>query len=346
MNFKQLVSQIEETHGALQRRAVAVVDVALVMRNWLIGRHIVEYEQKGADRAAYGERLIPKLAEAFAGRTQGFSLSNLKLMRQFFLLYPQKGQTVSGFLDADGPRGKMGRTPSGQRDSLPLTWSHYVFLMQITNAQERQFYEIEAVKENWAIRELKRQYNSSLYERLSLSRDKKQVRSLARKGHIIASAQDAVKDPYVLEFLGLREAVAYSESDLESAIIDKLEHFLLELGKGFLFEARQKRITFNEEHYFVDLVFYNRLLRCYVVIDLKIGKLTHQDLGQLQMYVNYFDRRVKTKDEEPTIGILLCKTKSDALVEMALPKGNRTIFASRYQLYLPSKEELRRQIKG
>ncbi len=346
MNFKQLVSQIEETHSALQQRAVAAVDVALVIRNWLIGRHIVEYEQKGADRAAYGERLMPQLAETFAGRTRGFSLSNLKLMRQFFLLYPQKGQTLSGLLDADGPRGKISQTASGQwRGSFPLNWSHYVFLMQTANVRERGFYEIESAKENWSIRELKRQFNSSLYERLALSRDKKQVRSLSLKGHIIASPQDAVKDPYVLEFLGLREETAYSESDLESAIIDKLEHFLLELGKGFLFEARQKRITFNEEHYFADLVFYNRLLRCYVVIDLKIGKLAHQDMGQLQMYVNYFDRHVKTKDEGPTIGILLCKTKSDALVEMTLPKGNRTIFASRYQLYLPSKEELRKQIR-
>ena len=349
LNFAQLVSRIEETHDALQQRAVAAVDAAFVIRNWLIGRHIVEYEQKGADRAAYGERLMPKLAEAFAGRARGFSLSNLKLMRQFFLLYPQKGQTLSGLLEAGGPpaRGQISQTASGRwRDSFPLNWSHYVFVMQIPDERERRFYEIEDVKEKWSIRELKRQFNASLYERLALSRDKKQVRSLSRRGHILASARDAVKDPYVLEFLGLKEEAAYSESDLESAIIDKLEHFLLELGKGFLIEARQKRITFNEEHYFVDLVFYNRLLRCYVVIDLKIGKLAHQDLGQLQMYVNYFDRHVKTEDEGSTIGILLCKTKSDALVEMTLPKGNSTIFASRYQLYLPSKEELRRQIKA
>ncbi|HAM35839.1 MAG TPA: hypothetical protein DEB40_08655 [Elusimicrobia bacterium] len=185
------------------------------------------------------------------------------------------------------------------------------------------------------------------YEK-SRSRPAAEIAERLRKAFKLTgtSPEDAVKDPYVLEFLGLKEEAAYSESDLESAIIDKLEHFLLELGKGFLFEARQKRITFNEEHYFVDLVFYNRLLRCYVVIDLKIGKLAHQDLGQLQMYVNYFDRHVKTKDEASTIGILLCKTKDDALVKMTLPKENRTIFASRYQLYLPSKEELRKQIQA
>jgi len=347
MNFKQLVSRIEEIHSALQQRAVAAVDAAFVIRNWLIGRRIVEYEQKGADRAVYGERLMPQLAEAFAGRSRGFSLSNLKLMRQFFLTYPQKGQTLSGFLESGGQQGKKGQTASGQwHDSFPLNWSHYAFLLQIADERERRFYEIEAAKEKWAIRELKRQFNASLYERLALSRDKKRVRSLSRKGHIIASPEDIVKDPYVLEFLGLREEAAYSESDLESAIINKLEHFLLELGKGFLFEARQKRITFDEEHYFVDLVFYNRLLRSYVLVDLKIGKLTHQDLGQMQMYVNYFDRHIKTAEEGPTIGILLCKTKKDALVEMTLPKSNRTIFASRYQLYLPSKEELRRQIQA
>jgi predicted nuclease of restriction endonuclease-like (RecB) superfamily len=191
---------------------------------------------------------------------------------------------------------------------------------------------------------MKRQFNSSLYERLALSRNRDKVRSLGARGHVIVDSSDVVKGPYVLEFLGLPEHPAYSETDLERAIINKIEQFLLELGKGFLFEARQKRITFDEEHYFVDLVFYNRLLRCYVLVDLKIGKLTHQDMGQMQMYVNYFDRHIKLDDENPTIGILICKTKNDALVKMTLPKGNCTVFASRYQLYLPSKAELRRQL--
>ncbi len=191
--------------------------------------------------------------------------------------------------------------------------------------------------------ELKRQYNSSLYERLALSRDKKKVRELSKKGQIISQPSDLIKQPYVLEFLGLDEKTAYAETDLESAIIDKLEHFLLEMGKGFLFEARQKRFTYDGDHFYVDLVFYNRLLRCYVLIDLKIGKIAHQDLGQMQMYVNYFDRKVKKADEHPTVGIVLCKSKGNALVEMTLPK-EANIYASEYKLYLPSKEELKKKL--
>jgi predicted nuclease of restriction endonuclease-like (RecB) superfamily len=227
---------------------------------------------------------------------------------------------------------------------LPLSWSHYLFLMGISNPDERSFYEIESANEGWSLRELKRQFNSSLYERLALSKDKKGVKELSKKGHLIETNNDVVKDPYVLEFLGLDEKTKYSETDLETAIIDKLEHFLLELGKGFLFEARQKRFSFDEEHFFVDLVFYNRLLHCYVIIDLKIGELKHQDLGQMQMYVNYFDRYVKLEDEQPTIGIILCKKKKDSIVEITLPK-DANIYASKYQTYLPNKEELKKQLE-
>lgn len=224
-----------------------------------------------------------------------------------------------------------------------LSWSHYVFLMTIKEMNERQFYEIESAQNGWSLPELKRQFNSGLYDRLALSRDKKKVRELAQKGQIVTRSSDMIKEPYVLEFLGLDEKMVYSESDLESAIIDKLEHFLLELGKGFLFEARQKRFTFDGDHFYVDLVFYNRLLRCYVLIDLKIGKLTHQNLGQMQMYVNYFDRHVKKLDEHPTVGIVLCKSKSSALVEVTLPKESH-IYASEYKLYLPSKAELKKKL--
>jgi len=221
-----------------------------------------------------------------------------------------------------------------------LSWSQYVFLVGIKDTDARRFYEIEAASSGWTLPELTRQFNSGLYERLALSRDKEGVKKLAQEGQVVAKPEDLLKNPYVLEFLGLDEKSKYSESDLESAIIDKIEHFLLELGKGFLFEARQKRFTFDEDHFFVDLVFYNRLLRCYVLIDLKIGKLTHQDLGQMQMYVNYFDRYVKTADELPTIGMILCRKNRDALVEITLPK-DANIHAKEYQLYLPSKEELR-----
>ena len=224
-----------------------------------------------------------------------------------------------------------------------LSWSHYVCLLGIKNPEERSFYEIEATNQNWAVRELERQFDSSLYERLALSRDKAGIRKLAQKGQIVTQPKDLLKQPLVLEFLGIDEQTRYSESDLESAIITQIEKFLLELGKGFLFESRQKRFTFDTDNFFVDLVFYNRLLRCYVVVDLKIGKLTHQDLGQMQMYVNYFDRFVKTKSENPTIGIVLCKKEHEALVEITLPR-DANIHAREYQLYLPSKAVLRKKL--
>lgn len=275
-------------------------------------------------------------------------------MRQFYLTYrdrAQIGQTVSGQL----PKPQKSQTASGQSslaeishtasaksEIWSLSWSHYLFLMGIKDSDERSFYEIEATSEGWSLRELRRQFDSGLYERLALSRDKESILALAREGQIVEKPEQLLKNPYVLEFLGLREETRYSERELETAIIDKLEHFLLELGKGFLFEARQKRFTFDEEHFFVDLVFYNRLLRCYVLLDLKIGELTHQDLGQMQMYVNYYDRHVKIEGEHPTVGIVLCKKKKAALVELTLPKGN--IHAAEYQLYLPSKEELRQKL--
>ena len=218
-------------------------------------------------------------------------------------------------------------------------------LLSISDPDARRFYEIEATENAWSVRELKRQIASSLYERLALSRSKEEVRRLAREGQAVEKASDLIKDPVVLEFLGLEERPAYSETELEAAIIDRLQQFLLELGKGFLFEARQKRFSFDDRHFFVDLVFYNRLLRCYVLIDLKRGELTHQDLGQMQMYVHYFDRYVKADDELPTIGILLCDRKSDALVELTLPE-DANIYASKYQLYLPSKEQLAAQIES
>jgi len=215
--------------------------------------------------------------------------------------------------------------------------------MNIDNRDERRFYEIESGQNQWSLSELRRQFNSGIYERLALSRDKTGVRALAEKGQIIEKPEDMLKNPLVLEFLGLDENTRYSESDLESAIIDKLESFLLELGKGFLFESRQKRFTFDTDNFYVDLVFYNRILRCYVLIDLKIGKLTHENLGQMQMYVNYFNRNVKLDDENPTIGIILCKTKNEALVQLTLPE-DANVYASQYQLYLPSKEELKRKL--
>ena len=362
-----LLKQVRELILAGRKAAARTVDSIQVAACFEIGRRIVEHEQQGTDRAEYGKNLLRDLAARLTSEFgPGFSKSNLEYMRRFYLMYqdsyPAIAQTVSGQLTASRKaqtvsgrlvQGSKSETPS-RKSSVPqkrllppigfmLSWSEYIFLMGIKNREERSFYEIEAGAQGWSVRELKRQFNSGLYERLALSRDKEGIRKLARKGHIVAKPQDLLKEPYVLEFLGLDEKAKYSESDLESAIIDKLEHFLLELGKGFLFEARQKRFTFDEEHFFVDLVFYNRLLRCYVLIDLKIGKLTHQDLGQMQMYVNYFDRHVKSSDEKSTIGIILCKKKHDALVEITLPQ-DANIFASPYQLYLPTKEELRQNL--
>ena len=347
MNFEQLVHLCQQTHEEIQKRAVRAVDVSLVVRNWLFGCYIVEFEQSGADRAAYGSGLLQNLADNLG---KGFSARSLRQFRAFYLHQKEILQRMSaGQLPLStaltGENQNIWQTMSAELlGAFPLGWSHYVELLTLDNADERRFYEIEAASNQWTVRELQRQIASSLYQRLALSRDKDEIRRLATEGQVVERAADLIKNPLVLEFLGLEDRPHYSEDDLESAIIDQLESFLLELGKGFLFEARQKRFTFDNDHFRVDLVFYNRLLRCYVLIDLKRDKLAHQDLGQMQMYVNYFDRHVKLPDELPTIGILLCHRKNDALVELTLPK-DANIFASKYQLYLPSKEELKAQLE-
>ena len=366
-DFERLIELCRHTHEETRRSAARAVDRSLVVRNWLFGWHIVEYEGGGSGRRElYGRELINRLSDRLrANGIRGCSPTNLRKCREFYQVFAQIQQTVSV---GSGTPSKIQQTLSVESlspslisavpnltrlaEQFPLGWSHYVTLLSVTDPEARRFYEIEAADNGWSVRELKRQLNSSLYERLALSRDKHEVRRLAREGQVVEKASDLIKDPVVLEFLGLDEKPAYSESDLETAIIDRLQQFLLELGKGFLFEARQKRFSFDDSHFFVDLVFYNRLLRCYVLIDLKTGKLTHQDLGQMQMYVNYFDRYVKTDDELPTIGILLCDRKNDAVVELTLPE-DANIYASKYQLYLPSKEELadqvarvRREIEG
>jgi predicted nuclease of restriction endonuclease-like (RecB) superfamily len=347
-----LLKRVREIIHHARTMAMRSVDTVQVIANFQIGRIIVEHEQKGERRAEYGKQILfalgEKLTEEFG---RGFSWRNLHNMRKFFLEYrsrigclPTLPFGKNGKKYVSDKRSQILQKPSAKSaNPFSLSWSHYVFLLAIKNPDERGFYEIEAAQGNWSLPELKRQYDSSLYERLALSRNKKQVKILSRKGQIIKKPEDLIKQPLVLEFLGLDEKTGYSESDLETAIIDKLEHFLLELGKGFLFEARQKRFTFDSDHYFVDLVFYNRLLRCYVLIDLKIGKLTHQDLGQMQMYVNYYDRHAKAQDEHPTVGIVLCKMKQGAMVELTLPKDAK-IYASEYQTYLPSKEVLKRKL--
>jgi len=329
-----------------QARALTAkrVNTLQVISNLVIGQRIVQEEQAGSERAVYGKNTLKKLSQELTAEFgRGYSHRNLDLMKKFYLTYAEK------LLISQSDSAKFELTPISTELSqeiiikLPLSWSHYIFLISIKNSEIRAFYEIEAAKENWSLKEIKRQFDTALFERLSLSRNKEGVKALSQQGQVVGCADDVIKDPYVLEFLGLNEETKYSESEMETAIINKIELFLLELGKGFLFESRQKRFTFDEQHFFVDLVFYNRLLKCYVIIDLKIGELKHQDLGQMQMYVNYFDRHVKLDDENKTIGILLCHSKSDDLVELTLPEDSN-IKASEYQLVLPSKEELQKQL--
>ncbi len=354
-----LYERIRELVVAARQTVARGVDLVQVRTNFEIGHHIVEQEQQGEQRADYGKAVIKRLADKLTHEFgRGFSKSNLEYMRRFYLTYQERaaitqsqtGQSNRALSSEAFSRETAiaqfgtGQSSPAQPRSFQLSWTHYVFLMGINNADERSFYEIETATQGWNLNELKRQFDSSLYERLALSRDKEGIRKLAQQGQIVSQPKDLLKESLVLEFLGLGEQARYSESDLESALINQIEHFLLELGKGFLFEARQKRFTFDDDHFFVDLVFYNRLLRCYVLIDLKIGKLTHQDLGQMQMYVNYFDRHVKTETESSTIGIILCKKKHEALVEITLPK-DANIHAREYQLYLPSKEELQHKLQ-
>ncbi len=363
--FQNLVALCRLTHEGVRDQAARTVDGYLVVRNWLFGWYMVEYEQSGADRAQYGTATLKQLSEALKSSIgRGFSVDSLERMRRFYMTYkyflPQStmsetasrilGWEISETASRISKRLAEGSLPFSEvvcaelLQQIKLSWSHYVVLLTIDNPDERRFYEIEATENRWSVREFERQLSSSLYERLALSRNMEEVRRLSEEGYVVEKAADLIKNPFVLEFLGLAEKPAYSENELESAIIDRLETFLLELGKGFLFEARQKRFTLDNDHFYVDLVFYNRLLRCYVLIDLKRDKLTHQDLGQMQMYVNYFDRHVKLEDELPTVGIVLCRRKSDALVELTLPR-NANIFASKYQLYLPSKQELKAQVE-
>jgi predicted nuclease of restriction endonuclease-like (RecB) superfamily len=315
---------------------------------------IVEDEQQGKERAEYGKQVLKELSNRLTAEFgKGFSVENLDRMRFFYKTYSNsissnlltKSQATenesinksdSAELQLIEKNANEIYTKSSRK--FVLSWSQYIKLMRIENPDERRFYEIECASNNWSLKELQRQFDSALYERLALSRDKAGIKLMSEKGQIVEKPLDILKDPYILEFLDLPVQHQYSESELETEIIDKLEHFLLELGKGFTFVARQFRMTIDEKHFKADLVFYNRLLRCFVVIDLKIGELTHQDIGQMQMYVNYHDRIVKLPDENKTIGIVLCKDKSQTLVEFTLPENNDQIFASRYQTILPDKQ--------
>ena len=353
--FRQIADFLADARKYAKRQ----LDRTIVTAYFEVGRMIVEREQQGQKRAKYGEKLIKGLSEYLTERCgRGYSITNLKSIRKFYQVYApsiqqtpsvksRKGQTASALFEKSQSLISAFDTDyqKGQTESalFMLEWSQYQILMRVENADARRFYEVESASQQWTVKQLQRQIGSSLYERLALSRDKDKVMALANEGQRVENPRDIFKTPYVLEFTGLEERSEYSESDLEQALIDNLQKFLLELGKGFLYEARQKRFSFDEKSFYVDLVLYNRLLQCYVVIDFKVGEMKHQDIGQLQMYVHYFDRYVKQEFEKPTIGILLCGKKHDNIVELTLPLDSN-IYASEYSLYLPDKYLLQRKL--
>ena len=319
---KQFYTEIRQIIETARTNAIRSVDFSRVQMYWLLGKRIFEEEQQGKDRADYGAYLIRNLAEELTPLYgSGFSVRQLEQSRRFYRMYP-----IANALRSQ------------------LNWTQYRLLIQIEDPCKREYYELESVNNAWTARETERQINTMLYERLLLSNDKESVLAVARKERIPESPTEIIKDPMVLEFLGLHRETSYYEKDLEGAILSHLTDFLLEMGKGFSFVARQKRLLLEDDEFFADLVLYNRLLRCFVVIELKTSALTHQDLGQLQMYVNYYDRMEKLPEENPTIGILLCSAKNNTVVKMTLPEDNQTILTSEYQLYLPTKEQLIEQV--
>lgn len=347
---EQLANRIETLVVEARKKITSTVNVAMVYTNYEIGRYIVEDEQGGKIRAEYGKGVLNAVSARLTARLgKGWSVENLTSMRKFYVLY---SKTVTSGYEIQGTEIQTtgleaqdeNRNHRLRNHQFILPWTHYLILTHVSDPEARSFYEIEASKQQWSKRQLQRQIGSGLYERLALSRDKDEVMRLATEGQVVEKPSDIIKDPLVLEFCGLKPDASYSETDLESAIISRLQDFLLEMGKGFLFEARQKRFTFEERHFYIDLVLYNRLLQAYCLVDLKMDDLTHQDLGQMQMYVNYYDRYVKEDFEKPTIGILLCERKNDALVELTLPK-DANIYAQQYALCLPDKALLQQKLR-
>ncbi len=317
------VQDIKSIIGNARSQAVRSVEFYRVEMYWKMGERIFNEEQDRKERADYGSYLIKNLSKAIEPEYgSGFSVRTLEQSRQFYRNYPIANAVRS-----------------------QLNWTQYRLLIQIEDLSKREYYELEAVENAWTGRELERQISSNLYERLLLSNDKESVMAVARKERNPQLPQEIVKDPMILEFLGLERKAHYYEKYLESAIIEHLQHFLLEMGNGFSFVARQKRLLIEDDEFFADLIFYNRLLRCFVVVDIKTRKINHQDLGQLQMYVNYYDRHIKLPEENPSIGILLCANKNNEMVKLALPLENKTLMASKYELYLPTEKQLLNELK-
>ncbi|MGZ3760311.1 MAG: PDDEXK nuclease domain-containing protein [Mucilaginibacter sp.] len=317
--YKELVLYISKAYSQGQQSAVQAINSSLVGAYREIGRYIVEFEQGGAERAKYGSELLPRLSKDLSVlHGKGFSLSNIKRMRQFYFAYP------------------IGATVSHQ-----LGWSHYVELLKLDDDLERSFYHQQIINERWSVRELKRQINASLFLRLAASKDKKSILQLSKHGQTVAHPNDIIRDPYILDFLKIPEPHHYTESELEKRIIAHLQHFLLELGKGFAFIGRQYRITLGNRHHYVDLVFYHRILKCFVLIDLKKEEAGYEDIGQMNMYLGYFENEENTEGDNPPIGIVLAKQKDDLLIQYAMHNISSQLFVSKYQLYLPDREELK-----
>ncbi|MFH2120858.1 MAG: PDDEXK nuclease domain-containing protein, partial [Pseudomonadota bacterium] len=335
-DYGNLLDRVAAIFTQARVKAIRDINLMQVVAYYEIGREIVEYEQAGKRRAGYGEELIVKLAEDMTGRFgRGFSERNLRNMRALYLAFPIR-QTLSAESESQ-VADPANFTPS-------LSWSHYCELLKVDEPLARSFYEKECSQNNWSVREMKRQINAMLFERLALSKDSRAVMRMAREGQIVEQPEDAIKDPYILEFLNLKEETAYTENQLEQALIDKLQSFLLELGKGFSFVARQKRITIANRHYYIDLVFYNRLLRCFVLIDLKRGEFDHADAGQMNFYLNYYRENEKQTDENDPIGLILCAGKDDLFARYVLGGLTNKVFASKYKLALPSEKELRQKL--
>lgn len=356
-NYSNLLDKIANILVEARTKVVREINKAQVLAYWEIGREIVEFEQEGKIRAEYGEELIKKLSKDMTEKFgRGFSEINLRNMRRFYLEFPtqiqqtlsvksKKYQTLSRKSETVSRKSIIPQTLSAKFEPM-LSWSHYCELLKVEESFPRSFYEQETIQNNWSVRELKRQINSMLFERLALSKDVKAVMKMARKGQIIEKPEDAIKDPYILEFLNLEEETSYTETQLEQALIDKLQYFLLELGKGFTFVARQKRITITNRHYYIDLVFYNRILKCFVLIDLKTDELDHADVGQMNFYLNYFKENEKTEDENDPIGLILCAKKDEVFAKYVLGGLSNKVFASKYKLTLPSEKEIGLRLKS
>ena len=369
LTINKTYKDVKEILEAARSTAYRAVNFAMVQAYWNIGRVIVEEELKGKSKAEYGEYLLKELSIRLTKDFgKGFTETNLRYMRLFYLSFEimnaERSQSLPDKIhhalrdesvstqkgDAVRHTSITSQKSHALRDELPfvrpeLSWTHYRLLLKVERPDVRKFYLDECIASNWSTRQLERQINSFYYERLLSSRNKNIVRSEIKKLEPGPSPNDINKDPYVLEFLGMRESKKYLETDLEQGLIDKLHNFLLELGKGFSFVARQKRITVEDDHYYIDLVFYNYILKCFVIIDLKVGKLTHQDIGQMDFYVRYFEKEIRQAEDNPTIGLILCAQKNEAMAKYTLLKNSKTVFASKYKLYLPTEKELRAELQ-